>query len=81
MFAFYYTSFACRCVELLGVSEDLEVDIPKFWDYLAEMWSPVVYSNHLSLSSLVQMVHDAGLGHKAATCVIKYVGRESEQCG
>ena len=37
---------------------------------LAEMWSPVVYSNNLSLSSLVQMVHDAG-GHKAATCVIK----------
>ena len=53
------------------MSEDLEVDIPKFWDYLAEMWSPAVYSNHLSLATLVQMVRDAGFGHKAAFCVIK----------
>ena len=69
MHAFAY--LVCRCVEVLGFAEDLEVDIPKFWDYLAEMWSPVVYSNHLSLASLTQMVRDAGFGHKAAVCVIK----------
>ena len=63
--------FVCRCVEVLGFAEDLEVDIPKFWDYLAEMWSPVVYSNHLTLAALIQMVHNADLGHKAAICVMK----------
>ena len=56
---------------MLGVSEDLEVDIPKFWDYLAEMWSPAMFSNHLPLVTLIQMVRDTGLGHKAAVCVIK----------
>ena len=56
---------------MFGFSDDLEVDIPKFWDYLAEKWPPIVYSKHLLLASLTQMARNAGLGHKAAVCVIK----------
>ena len=42
--------------EVLEFAEDIAIDIPKFWDYLGEILSPVVVDSSLSLSFLSSVV-------------------------
>ena len=46
-----------RLNELLEFSEDLECDLPKFWDYIAEVLAPPVVGGGLPLADLKQ-THD-----------------------
>ena len=41
--------------EVLEFAEDFAIDIPKIWDYLGEIISPVVTSSALSLSFLASI--------------------------
>ena len=38
--------------EVLEFAEDIAIDIPKIWDYLSEILSPIVSQSTLSLSFL-----------------------------
>ena len=43
-----------RLNELLEFAEDLECDLPKFWDYVAEVLAPPVVGGGLPLADLKQ---------------------------
>ena len=45
-----------RLNEVLEFAEDMAIDIPKIWDYLGEILSPVVSESALSLSFLSSVV-------------------------
>ena len=51
--------------EVLEVVDDLEVDIPKIWDFFAEIVTPAL-SDALSLRTFAKLLKDANLGNKAA---------------
>ena len=42
----------CRLNELLEYAEDYECDVPKFWDYIAELLAPSVAHKGLPLVNL-----------------------------
>ena len=50
----YYIDTLLRLNELLEIADDLAMDIPKLWPYMAEILSPVFYHSALSLSTLAQ---------------------------
>ena len=52
-------------------AEDLEVDIPKMWDFLGEILSPVVTSSQLSLIEYCGLYNEARISHCAAKAMAK----------
>ena len=44
----------CRLNDVLEFAEDYECDIPKFWDYIAELLSPSVAHKGFPLATLKQ---------------------------
>lgn len=51
--------------EVLEVVDDLEVDIPKIWDFIAEIVAPAL-SDALSLGTFAKLLKDVNLGSRAA---------------
>jgi len=47
---------------LLSIAEDLLVDIPKFWDFLAQLLAPVISSQVVPLTALKRAAEKAELG-------------------
>ena len=44
----------CRLNDLLEFAEDYECDVPKFWDYIAELLTPSVAHKSFPLATLKQ---------------------------
>ena len=44
----------CRLNDVLEFAEDYECDVPKFWDYIAELLSPSVAHKSFPLANLKQ---------------------------
>ena len=47
-----FTRFCCSLNKVLEYADDIVIDVPKLWDYLAEFLSPIVYQCTLPLSFL-----------------------------
>ena len=59
---------------LLSFAEDLLVDIPKFWDFLAQIISPVLSSRAIRMSMLKESSADLMVGALGKKCAAgKYV--------
>ena len=50
-----------RLQEMLECGEDLEVDIPKVWDFFAEIVAPLVSSSNLPLNDYVKLLRDVNI--------------------
>lgn len=65
--------------ELLSLAEDLVIDIPKLWDYLAEMISPLVIDNALTLDRLalcMEVLRTQGHSHKLLAQLLRQLFTE-----
>ena len=51
-------SLPFRLQMMLECGEDLEVDIPKVWDFFAEIVAPLVSSSNLPLNSYIKLLRD-----------------------
>ena len=49
---------------MLECGEDLEVDIPKVWDFFAEIVSPLTSTNNLPLNDYVKLLRDISLDER-----------------
>ena len=49
---------------MLECGEDLEVDIPKVWDFFAEIVSPLTSTNNLPLNDYVKPLRDISLDER-----------------
>ena len=49
---------------MLECGEDLEVDIPKVWDFFAEIVSPLTSTNNLLLNDYVKLLRDISLDER-----------------
>ena len=43
---------ACRLMEILEVAEDMAIDIPHFWLYLAEIITPMLHEGCIPMGPL-----------------------------
>ena len=50
---------AFRLNEILEFAEDMVIDIPKIWTYLAQMVAPMVIGGSLSMQKLVEILKTA----------------------
>ena len=62
---------SCSLTETLEFAEDLEVDIPKMWDFIGEIICPVVTSSQLSLIEYCGLFNEARISHCAAKGMAK----------
>lgn len=42
----------CRLYEILELAEDMEIDIPRFWLYLAELVTPMLQEGGVPMGEL-----------------------------
>ena len=70
------TSIKCpyRFTEVLEVAEDIEIDVPKIWFYLAEIVVPVIEDGTISLDILTKAptsIMESGKGAQLLAEVLK----------
>ena len=68
------TTFVCRFTEVLEVAEDIEIDVPKIWLYLAEIVVPVIEDGTVSLDVLTKApasIMESGKGAQLLAEVLK----------
>ena len=51
--------------EVLEMADDLEVDIPKLWDFFAEILNPLFVCECLSLNDYFILLAEVGIDYKA----------------
>lgn len=56
-----------RLQEILEVAEDMAIDIPHIWLYLAELITPMLHEGGIPMGELFRSV--PGLASPASTCV------------
>ena len=54
------------------MADDLEVDIPKFWDFLAEILSPLFLCECLTIADYHSLFNDVGINYKTPKAVSRY---------
>ena len=67
--------------ELLEFAEDMEIDIPKIWNYLGELISPVVRDNVVPLQFLKQACAPLVASNKAGILVAAVLNDASQRLG
>ena len=53
------------------MADDLEVDIPKMWDFFAEILNQLVLGRNLGLTEYHRLLDEAGVGHKSPRAIAR----------
>ena len=61
-----------RLKEVFEMADDLEVDIPKFWDFLAEILAPLFLCECLTIADYHSLFNDVGINYKSPKAVARY---------
>jgi translation initiation factor 4G len=66
-------------VEVLEYAEDLEIDIPKIWQYYGELISPMIQDNSVPLSFLKQAAAPLIANNKAGILLAEILHDASQR--
>ena len=55
-----------RLEQILEYAEDIEIDVPHFWNYLGELLGPTAFDGNIDLNKLFKCVLRYVPNHKAA---------------
>ena len=68
------TCVSCRFTKVLEIAEDVEIDVPRIWLYLAEVVVPVIEDGTVSLDILTKApasIMESGKGAQLLAEVLK----------